>query len=87
MRSIHPSNFISIASIGFVICSRQKSRIKKRAITQNLGKQKLRSNNPQNFITIACLVLEICTGKNPSIKKKQRAITQQEGQDGPGSLT
>ena len=27
MRSIHPHNFITIASIGFEICSRQKSRI------------------------------------------------------------
>ena len=45
--------------------------IKKRAITQNLGKQKLRSMCTalplyeifMNLITVACLVLEICTGK------------------------
>ena len=53
--------------------------IKKRTITQNLGKQKLRFMctalpldeiyPPQNFITIACLVLEICTGKNLSTNK------------------
>ena len=43
MRSIHPQIFITIASIAFEICSRQKSRMnKKRAKTQNLGKQELR---------------------------------------------
>ena len=44
MRSIHPKNFITIASIVLELCSRQNSsmNLKKRAITQNLGKQEFR---------------------------------------------
>ena len=41
-RSIHPQNFITIASIVLVICSGQNSSMKKkRAITQKLRKQEL----------------------------------------------
>ena len=68
-----------------------KYELKKRAITQNLGKQELqfictalplmRSIHQQNFITIAFIVLEICIRQNLGMKKKkkkkkQRAITQ-----------
>ena len=71
---------------------------KQRAITQKLGKQELRFIStalpldeifpPSNFIIISSIVLEICTRQNSSMKKKKkRAITKQEGHDGPGWLT
>ena len=46
----------------------------------------MKSIHPQNFTTIASIVLEICTRQNSSMKKKQRAITRQDGHDGPVSL-
>ena len=41
MRSIHPQNFITIASKVLEICTRQNLSMKKRAITQKLSKQEL----------------------------------------------
>ena len=89
MRSIHPHNFITIASIGFLryaLDRNQELIKKKRAITQNLGKQKLR------FMCIALPLDEIYPRtkfhnhslfslrdmhqKTSKYKKKQRAITQ-----------
>ena len=92
MRSIHPHNFITIASIGFEICSRQKSRInkKKRAITQNLGKLKLRFMcttlplaeiyPPTKFHNHSLFSLKRYSmhRKKSKYKKKQRAITQKK---------
>ena len=44
MRSIHPQNFITVASIVLEICSGQKFKYenKQRVITQKLSKQELR---------------------------------------------
>ena len=83
MRSIHPQNFITIASIVLEICSGQKSSIKKKKSKGNNSKLRqarvkvhvhstsplMRSIHPQNFTTIASLVLEICSGQNSSMKK------------------
>ena len=88
MRSIHPQNFITIASITFEICSRQKSKMnKKRAKTQNLGKQKLRFictalplddiYPPTKFHNLSLYSRgDMHRTKFKYEKKKQRAITQ-----------
>ena len=42
LRSIHPQNSITIASIVMEICSGQNSSMKTKAVTQKLSKQELR---------------------------------------------
>ena len=80
MRSIHPQNFITLASIVLEICSGQKSSMKinkgqllKKKANKSYGSCALHSPlmryiYPQNFITIASIVLEICFGQNSSMK-------------------
>ena len=90
MRSIHPQNFITIASLVLEICTRKNLSIKKkkkqRAITRKLSKQELR------FI---CIVLPLDKFYSPTkfhnnikysfqdmhrtklkYESKQRAVTQ-----------
>ena len=71
MRSIHPQNFITIASIVSEIGPGQNSR--KNSASKSYGSRALhsplmRSIHPQDFITIASIVLEICSGQNSSMK-------------------
>ena len=83
MRSIHPQNFISIASIVLEICSGQKSSMKvnkgnnSKKANKSYGSCALhphlmRSIHPQNFIAIASIVLEICSRQNLRLKKKKK---------------
>ena len=79
MRSIHPQNFITIASTVLEICTGQNSsrkikgnnsKIKQARVTVHVHctPPLMRSIHPRNFITIASIVLETCSGQNSSMK-------------------
>ena len=97
MRSIHPQNSVTIASIVLEICTRQKSNMKinteqklKNKASKSYGSCALhsplmRSIHPQNFITITSIFLGDMHRTKIKYENKQRAITKKKASESYGS--